>query len=250
MLTLLRALCGAALAVLIATGAAAQQPIANDAVFALGNPGAPLTLTEFASMTCPHCAAFHDEVLPNLKAKYIDTGKVHFILREFPLDQLAVIASVTARCAGEERFFPLIEALFRDQEAWATSPNPIESLTQLAGVAGVSQSQFESCLQNQGMIDAVINSRLDAEDAYPIASTPSFVLNGVLLDGSPTWEEFVEILDSALAGTAVAGTGAVAEAGGETGGVNSTYLAIALIIAIVAVVAFFFMRRPRTPGTS
>ena len=246
--TQLRALLGAALAVFLVHGAAAQ-PAPNDAVFAQGDPNAPVTLMEFASMTCPHCARFHIDNYPMLKADYIDTGRVYYVFREFPLDQLAVVASVAARCAGESRYFPMIDVLFRQQEQWVTSNDPLRSVQQIAQVAGVSAEEFQACLSDQATIDAVIESRISAEEQYPVNATPSFVLNGSLLDlANPNdWGPLAAALDAALGG---ASAGAVEGSADVTdSGQRNTYIAIAVVLGILAVIAFFFLRRPRASGS-
>lgn len=245
-MTLVRAFAGAALlALAIVPGQALAQPATGD--MALGDPNAPVTVVEFASMTCPHCAAFHHDSFPLLKAEFIDTGQVYFVFREFPLDNLALVAAVLARCAGPERYFPFVDALFRQQEAWSRSDDPFTSLVQLGQLGGVSRAQFEACTEDTELVNAVANSRMRAEQQYAVESTPSFVVNGVLVEGNLPWAEFAGILRSAAAGEDIGG----AEAGGRTevaSGAGGTYLAIAIVLALLAAVAFFFLRRPRQDG--
>ncbi len=111
----------------------------------MGPESAPVTIIEYASMTCPHCAAFENTVFPELKKKYIDTGKVRFILREFPLDGLAAAAFMLARCAGPDKYYPMVETLFNQQQKWAVR-NPIEPLMAIAKQAGFTQQTFEACI--------------------------------------------------------------------------------------------------------
>ena len=120
----------------------------------LGKADAPVTIIEYASMTCPHCASFHKTTYPALKTKYVDTGKVRFIFREFPLDPLAAGASMLARCADKEKFYPLIETLFQQQSKWAVE-KPIPQLMAIAKQAGMSEQTFNACLSDQKMLDAM-----------------------------------------------------------------------------------------------
>ncbi|MBL26087.1 MAG: disulfide bond formation protein DsbA [Rhodospirillaceae bacterium] len=144
----------------------------------LGDPDAPITVIEYASLTCPHCAHFHNEVLPEIKEKFIDTGKVKLVFRDFPLDRLALAGSVVARCAPEDRFFPLLGLLFEKQTEWATSDDPLSELVKLARMAGLSKSEVQACLDDESLRDSVIMSRMNAEQQYQITGTPTFVVNG------------------------------------------------------------------------
>ena len=122
---------------------------------ALGDPKAPNVVIEYASMTCPHCQRFHAEVYPPFKAKYIDTGKVYFIFRDFPLDPLATSAIVVAHCAPKERFFPLVDLMFDHQDEWAFVQDPVDALLNLLKQAGFTQDSFQACLTNQTILDGV-----------------------------------------------------------------------------------------------
>ncbi|MCB2054667.1 MAG: DsbA family protein [Geminicoccaceae bacterium] len=163
----------------------------------LGDPQAPVTMVEFASLTCPHCASFHTDTLPALKERYIDTGKVKLVMRDFPLDQLALAASVIAHCAGPDRYFAFIEAMFANQQSWARAADPVQALLQLAQVGGLAQDQARACLDDKSMADAVLQMRLDAQEQYDIKSTPSFVIDGTLYAGNRSVEEFGEIIEEA-----------------------------------------------------
>src|SRR5581483_8992125 len=114
----------------------------------LGDPKAPVTVIEYASMTCPHCAHFAEATYPELKKKYIDTGKVRFIFREFPLDPLAAAGSMLARCAGKDKYFPMVETLFSQQREWVVQ-KPLEPMLTIAKQAGFTKDSFEACLANQ-----------------------------------------------------------------------------------------------------
>ena len=156
-----------------------------------GKEDAPITVVEYASMTCGHCANFHNKVLPTIKEKYVDSGKVRFIMREFPLDKLAVAASMLARCAGGEKTFPLISALFAKQDEWAfVRSNPVPELFKLAKQAGFTQESFDKCLTDQKLMDDIVKIRSRAADSFGVGSTPTFFINGKKMTGAPTIEEF------------------------------------------------------------
>jgi protein-disulfide isomerase len=153
-----------------------------------GAANAPVTLIEYASMTCPHCAHFHETTYPEMKKKYIDTGKLRFIFREFPLDTLALAGSMLARCAGKEKFFPLIETLFAQQKEWVTQ-KPMQPLLAIARQAGFTQQSFEECLANQQVQSGIEEVRQRAAQRLNVQSTPTFFINGKLFRGSLTIQE-------------------------------------------------------------
>jgi protein-disulfide isomerase len=153
----------------------------------LGSAEAPVTIIEYASMTCPHCAHFHETTFPDLKKKYIDTGKVRFIFREFPLDPLAAAGSMLARCAGDGKYFPMIESLFAQQKDWVTQ-KPLQPMLGIAKQAGFTQESFDKCLANQAMLDGIEASRNRAQK-LGVNSTPTFFINGKIYRGAMTVEE-------------------------------------------------------------
>ncbi|MEM7193206.1 MAG: DsbA family protein [Pseudomonadota bacterium] len=162
----------------------------------LGDPNGDVVIVEYASMTCPHCAHFYTDVFPELKKKYIDTGKARFIFREFPLDGLAMAASMLARCAGPDRFHPMIEGLFETQETWAvTGPDGKEKLKSIAKQAGFSEESFEECVADKELFDKIVAVRKKANEEYGVKSTPSFFVNGKPLSGVT-----IEIFDAAIEG--------------------------------------------------
>jgi len=157
----------------------------------LGKEDAPVTVVEYASMTCGHCANFHNKVFPTLKERYIDTGKVRFVMREFPLDKLAIAASMLARCAGGDKTVPLISALFAKQEEWAfVRGNPVPELFKIAKQAGFTQESFDKCLTDQKLMDDIVKIRSRAADEFGVGSTPTFFINGKRMTGPATIEEF------------------------------------------------------------
>ena len=178
----------------VAGGALMQPGPLGD--MTLGDPKAPNIVIEYASMTCSHCQRFHTEVYRPLKAKYIDTGKVYFIFRDFPLDPLAKAAVVIAHCAPKERFFPLVDLMFDHQDEWAFVNNPANALLNLVKQAGFTQESFNACLTNQPLADGVQAVHDRAEKEFGVASTPTFFVNGKKLTGEQTLADF----DTALGG--------------------------------------------------
>jgi protein-disulfide isomerase len=155
---------------------------------ALGDEKAPITVIEYASMTCPHCAHFSEATFPELKKRYIDTGKVRFLFREFPLDQLAAAGFILARCAGPDKYFPLIETLFAQQRDWVVQ-KPLQPLMAIAKQAGLSQEAFETCLDNKVMLEGLEKVRNQASEKFGVNSTPTFFVNGKRLAGALSIEE-------------------------------------------------------------
>jgi protein-disulfide isomerase len=160
----------------------------------LGKDDAPVVIVEYASMTCPHCAAFHEKTYPELKKRYIDTGKVRFIFREFPLEPVAAGASMLARCAPKEQFFPLIETLFHEQRKWAVD-KPIPHLMAIAKQAGFSEQSFNACLSDQKMLNALEAERERASKKLGVSSTPTLFVNGKPMRGSVSIEELAKMID-------------------------------------------------------
>jgi protein-disulfide isomerase len=155
---------------------------------AMGDEKAPITVIEYASMTCPHCAHFSEATFPELKKRYIDTGKVRFLFREFPLDQLAAAGFILARCAGPDKYFPLIETLFAQQRDWVVQ-KPLQPLMAIAKQAGLSQEAFETCLDNKEMLEGLEKVRNQASEKFGVNSTPTFFVNGKRLAGALSIEE-------------------------------------------------------------
>jgi protein-disulfide isomerase len=148
----------------------------------LGDPKAPNTIIEYASMTCPHCQRWHSDVYPQLKAKYIDTGKVYFIFRDFPLDALATSAIMVAHCVPN-RFFPLVDLMFDQQANWAYVNDPKTALQGIVKQAGIGQDQFNACLTNQSLLDGVQQVQNRASMKFGVGATPTFFINGVKVEG-------------------------------------------------------------------
>jgi protein-disulfide isomerase len=169
---------------------------------ALGNDKAPVTIIEYASMTCPHCAHFQEKTFPELKKRYIDTGKVRYILRDFPLDSLAGAAFVFAHCAGKDdknKYYAMVDTLFRQQPHWAVE-KPIPPLMAIAKQAGFTEATFNACLTNQKAWDAMESVRQRAVKEFKVESTPTFFVNGTKVSGAVSIEDFAKVIDPYLKG--------------------------------------------------
>jgi protein-disulfide isomerase len=188
-----------------ATGAGAS-PASGDELLvagplgerALGDPNAPVTVIEYASLTCSHCAHFHETTFAPFKEKYVDTGKVYFIFREFPLDALATSAFVLARCVPEDRYFAVVDILFRQQRTWAFSDNPAGALFNIAKQAGFSQESFKACLTNQEILDGVNWVRDRGGEEFDVSATPTFFINGTKKSGALSLETLDQEIEPLL----------------------------------------------------
>jgi len=162
----------------------------------MGDPNAPNVIVEYASMTCPHCAAFHEKLLPELKSKFVDTGKVRFVFREFPMDNLAAAAFMLARCSGKEKYFPTVEVLFKTQKTWAkvggdAKPMLLQALNE---VGGFTPESFDKCLEDKKLFNDINAVRKRANEEFKVSSTPSFFVNGKPLVHPESVEEFEALL--------------------------------------------------------
>lgn len=167
----------------------------------LGSPDAKVTIVEYASMTCGHCANFHNRVLPELKKKYIDTGKVRLIVREFPLDNLAAAGAMLARCAGgSDRAYAMTDVLFQKQDEWVVRNNPVPKLFEIAKQAGFTKESFDKCLTDDKLLAQVEATRTRASEQFGVSSTPTFFINGKRLNGGSTLAEFDKALEPLLGG--------------------------------------------------
>ncbi|MCA6106469.1 DsbA family protein [Bradyrhizobium cenepequi] len=167
---------------------------------ALGPQNAPVTITEYASMTCPHCANFNETVFPKIKSEYIDTGKIRYVFREFPLDIKAAAGSMLARCISKDdapKYFAVIDLLFRQQNDWVMK-NTTETLTRIGKQAGLSQQQVEECLKDQALLDKIAADQKYANDVLKVNSTPTFFINGEMLKGETSFDEFSKRINSLL----------------------------------------------------
>jgi protein-disulfide isomerase len=167
---------------------------------ALGPANAPVTITEFASMTCPHCAAFNAEVFPKIKSEYIDTGKIRYVFREFPLDIKAAAGSMLARCIAKDdagKYFAVIDLLFKQQNDWVIK-NTTETLTRIGKQAGLTQQAVEDCLKDQALLDKIAADQKYAAEVLKVDSTPTFFINGEKIKGETSFEEFAKKINPLL----------------------------------------------------
>jgi len=179
---------------------ATRSSAERDDDMAMGDPKAPIIMVEYASLTCPHCAAFHEEIFPELKKKYIDTGKVRFVFRQFPTPPVpyAVGGEAVARCAGPDKYFDLLDILYKKQRYWVTSNNPRKALMEMAATAGISQADFDACVSDEANIKRIQEVSKIAQEEFKITGTPSFVINGKLRPQVRTLESFEEIFNPIL----------------------------------------------------
>ena len=187
-------------AFVLAAAAARAQPAPLDAVtdMVIGSADAPITIIEYASMTCPPCARFHAETLPALTRDYLDTGKARLVFRDFPLDGLALVAAKLARCAGEERYFAFIDVLFRQQITWARAGDPIDALGRIVRLGGLGPERFTACIDDDDLSRGILEQRTLAQSQYDIRATPTFVIDGQVYSGALTAEQFDDILQPLL----------------------------------------------------
>lgn len=163
----------------------------------LGSEDAPVTVIEYASMSCNHCALFHSGTFPDLKKNYIDTGKVRLIFREFPINRPALEGAMIARCAGTDKFFTFLKILFAKQSKWAVE----DSRSQLATVArqgGMKVSTVAQCLDNKELRESIIETRMHGEKEFDVTSTPTFIVNGTKYAGALSFEQFEKVLKPLL----------------------------------------------------
>ena len=164
----------------------------------IGNADAKVTIVEYASMTCPHCRRFHEETLPKIKEKYLDTGKVRLVLREFPFDPRAAAAFMLSRCAGDDKYYAMVGTLFAQQDAWAHVEDAKTALLQLSKLAGFTQDSFDKCLTNQQLLNDVNEARERASKDFGVESTPTFFINGKKYPGALTVEQMSGVIDALL----------------------------------------------------
>jgi len=182
--------------------APATAPLAEVPDMVLGNADAPVTLVEYASYTCPHCAAFHDTVFKNLKKDYIDTGKVKFVFREVYFDRPGLWAAMVARCGGETRYFGISSMLFERQKEWAASDDPaavVENLKKIGRTAGMDDATLQACMENAPMAEAMVARFQENMEKDKVEGTPTLIIDGVS-HSNMSYEDLKVILDEKLAG--------------------------------------------------
>lgn len=175
-----------------------EQPPPYEDDKVMGDPNAPVAMVEYASLTCPHCANFHNNILAEIKKTYIDTGKVKLVYRDFPLNEPALRAAQLARCIPPQNFFGMIDLLYRNQEDWAFVADPVAELGKIAGAAGIDDAKFDACLKDQAMADFIVARAQEGQEKFGVASTPHFFINGRKIVGAQPFEEFDKVIKEAL----------------------------------------------------
>lgn len=167
----------------------------------IGKPDAKVTVIEYFSLTCTHCAAFQRETFPRVKEQLIDTGRVRYVWRDYPLDQLALLAAMVARALPPERYEPFITALLTTQDRWAfnRSANPTEELAKMAALAGMARPTFDATIKDDKLKQAILAEQDEGEKKYSVNSTPSFIMNGKLTAGAVPYDTFAKAVDAAAA---------------------------------------------------
>ncbi len=194
--TALAALAGAALPAR-RLGAAEPALFADDRI--LGAADAPITIIEYSSLTCPHCAALHRDTLPKIKETWIAEGKARLVYRHFPIGAMALRAAAVADCIEGERFFGFLELLYKSQQRWVESKPPLKVLGQMARLAGMSQERFESCANDEAQMDRILERRQDATPTYDVRSTPTLIVNGRKVEEALVFENLDKIFKEIVA---------------------------------------------------
>ncbi len=163
-----------------------------------GAENAKVKIVEFASLTCGHCAKFHNEVMPILKEKYIEKGLIHFTYKDFPLDKFALKASMIARCAGNEKFFKFLDVFYKKQKDWTRTKDPFKSLLKIAKFGGLKDEELKVCIGNKSIEDGILKQRLNSSKKYDIKATPTLYLNGEKYNGDLTIEALESKIKSML----------------------------------------------------
>lgn len=177
---------------------AAEVPAATADDKFIGNADAPVTIVEYFSLGCPHCKRFHEDILPKLKADYIDTGKVRLVFRDFPLDGVSLAAATLTRCVNDLAYFAMIDTLFKQQDVWHVQGG-VAQIADIAKSAGMDQAAFDACIANEGIKGKVVASRQDGETKYKVEATPTFFINDRKLSGVGDYESFKATIEAALA---------------------------------------------------
>lgn len=194
---------GLGAAALGVAAARAEMPVAKPGERAIGRADAPVTVIEYHSLTCGNCAGFHQQIFPQIRQAFIDTGLVRFVLRDFPLDGVAVEAATLAHCAGPERYAEVVGMLYRDKERWAHAKEPLVYLRQMAPFLGVPVERFDACRSDKAFVGEILRMAFEGQQQYQIRGTPSFVIGGKLYGGVLPFDRFAEIVRPLLPAIAV-----------------------------------------------
>ena len=170
----------------------------TDEEFFLGNKNAKIVVIEYASMTCIHCANFHKQVYPKIKKNYIDTNKIKFIFRDFPLDKQALFASVLAKCAPKDKYYNFVKLILTNQEKWISNDDAfMNKLRNIGKLAGLNENKINSCFKDEKMVDNIIRTRSIGEEKYNINSTPSLIINEKKYSAM-SYENFAKIIENLI----------------------------------------------------
>jgi protein-disulfide isomerase len=175
------------------------MPVIGADEMTLGNADAPVTIVEYFSLGCVHCKHFHEEILPQLKAEYIDTGKVRIVFRDFPLDGVALAAAQLSRCVSPMAYHPMVDTIFKQQNDWHIQDG-VKVLANIAKGAGMDQAAFDACIGNTQLREKIIAGTKEGADQFKIEATPTFIINGKKLSGVGEYAPFKEAVEAALAG--------------------------------------------------
>jgi len=172
----------------------------KDNDFVIGEKDAPITIIEYASMSCSHCASFHNTTLNDIKTEYIDTGKVRFVFRDFPFNYPALLGSMMMRCIPNEVRYDYMNALYMLQKSWVVTENAktLQELYKIMQSGGMTKEEFDACYSNQDLENEILENVIAAQKEFNIRSTPSFLVNGVLVEGNKNIKEFRQIIDKIL----------------------------------------------------
>ena len=176
---------------------AAEEVFEDDRI--LGSADAPITIIEYASLTCPHCAAFHGGALPELKKTWIEDGRARLVYRDYPLDRVALTGAMVAQCFEDDQaYFAFLDILYSQQRQWAMADSPVEALYNRAKLGGIDRERFNACLQDRALQGRILEKAKHGQDSYAIRSTPSLIVNGEVFAGNRDFADLERILESKL----------------------------------------------------
>ena len=172
----------------------------NENDFVIGDENAPVTIIEYASLSCSHCASFHNDTLEPLKKEYIDTGKVRFVFRDFPFNYPALLGSMVLRCIPNDVRYEYMNALFQLQKSWVNKENAktTQELYKIMQSGGMTKSEFDECISNTDLENEILQGLIAAQNEFKIQSTPSFIINGKLIEGNKSIKDFRQIIDKII----------------------------------------------------
>jgi protein-disulfide isomerase len=196
-----RAVIAAAVALLALTARAAEAPTPTAEDYVLGRADAPVTIIEYASLSCPHCAHFHAVTLPGVLQNWILPARARLVFRDYPLDKAALLAAMLARCADRKVYFDLIGDIFAQQEKWTAADDLPSALAAIGMAHGLTADQVRACWVDEALANRIFDGAYTAQKQYGVNATPTFFINGVLFDGDQGWDVFNQALEAAVAKT-------------------------------------------------